>query len=55
MSDSATPWTVTRQAPLPIILQIRILEWVAIPFSRESYQSKDQTLVYCIASEFSTI
>ena len=55
MSDSATSWTVTRQAPLPIILQIRILEWVAIPFSRESSQSKDQTLVSCIASEFPTV
>ena len=55
MSDSATPWTVTRQAPLPIILQIRILEWVAIPFSRESSRSKAQTLVSCTASEFSTI
>ena len=25
------------------ILQIRILEWVAIPFSRESFPPRDQT------------
>ena len=28
------------------ILQVRILEWVAMPFSRRSYQSKDRTQ-YC--------
>ena len=34
MSDSVTPWTVARQAPLSMgTLQARILEWVAIPFS----------------------
>ena len=27
------------------ILQVRILEWVAIPFSRESSQPRDQTRV----------
>ena len=31
------------------ILQARILEWVAIPFSRGSFQSRDQTHVSCIA------
>ena len=31
-----TPWTVAHQAPLSTgILQARILEWVAIPFSRD--------------------
>ena len=25
------------------ILQVRILEWVAVPFSRESSQPRDQT------------
>ena len=30
------------------ILQARILEWVAMPFSRGSSQSKDQTQVSCI-------
>ena len=38
MSDCfATPWTVVRQDPLSMgILQARILEWVAIFFSRGS-------------------
>ena len=31
------------------ILQARILEWVAIPFSRGSSQPRDQTHVSCIA------
>ena len=34
------------------ILQARILEWVAIPFSRGSSQSRDQTEVSCIAGKF---
>ena len=33
----ATPWTAARQAPLSIgILQARILEWVAMPSSRNA-------------------
>ena len=36
------------------ILQARILEWIAYPFSRESSQPKDQTLVSCIAGGFFT-
>ena len=37
MSDSETPWTIGCQAPLPMgILQARILEWVALPFTKES-------------------
>ena len=31
------------------ILQARILEWVAFPFSRGSSQPRDQTQVSCIA------
>ena len=31
------------------ILQARILEWVAFPFSRVSYQPRNQTQVSCIA------
>ena len=31
------------------ILQARILEWVAISFSRESFQPRDQTCISCIA------
>ena len=37
------------------ILQARILEWVAIRFSRGSSQSRDWTLVSCIAGRFFTI
>ena len=36
VSDSATPWTVAHQDSLSLgILQAKILEWVAIPFSRD--------------------
>ena len=35
------------------ILQARILEWVAIPFSRESSQPRDQTQVPCIVGSIS--
>ena len=34
---------VARQAPLSMILQARILEWVAVPSSRWSSQPRDQT------------
>ena len=37
------------------ILQARILEWVAIPFSRVSSRSKDQTWVSRILGRFFTI
>ena len=44
------------QAPLSIvILQARRLEWIAIPFSRGSSPSRDQTQVSCIAGRFFTI
>ena len=36
------------------ILWARILEWVAIPFSRGSSQPRDRTHVSCIASRFFT-
>jgi len=36
------------------ILQARILEWVAVPFSRGSSQPRDQTQVSCIAGGFFT-
>ena len=55
MSDSATPWTVARQAPLSMaILQARILERVVMPSSRESSQPRDQTQVSHIAGRFFT-
>ena len=34
------------------ILQARILEWVAFPFSRRSSQPRDQTQVFHIAGRF---
>ena len=36
------------------ILQARILEWVAVPFSRGSSQPRDQTQVPLIAGRFFT-
>ena len=36
------------------ILQSRIVEWVAVPFSRGSSQPWDQTQVSCIAGRFFT-
>ena len=42
----ATPWTVACQAPLSVeILQARILERVAMSFSRGSSQHRDRTHV----------
>ena len=56
VSDTATPWTIAHQAPLSVgILQARILDYVAIPFSRGSSQPRDQTWVSCIAGRFFTI
>ena len=37
------------------ILQARILEWVAIPYSRGSFQSRDWTWVSCNASRYFTV
>ena len=36
------------------ILQARVLEWFAIPFSRGSSQPRDQTQVSCTAGRFFT-
>ena len=37
-----TPWTVAYQAPLSMgFLQARILEWVAIPFSRRIFPTQE--------------
>ena len=50
-----TLWTVARQTPLPMgVLQARILEWVAMPSSRESSRPRDRTLISCMASGFFT-
>ena len=37
------------------ILQARILEWIAIPFSRGTSQPRGRTLVSCIAGRFFTV
>ena len=51
----ASPWTVACQAPLSMgILQARILEWVAVPSSRGSSQTRDGTQVSFIAGGFFT-
>ena len=36
------------------ISQAKILEWVAISFSRGSFQPRDQTCVSCLAGRFFT-
>ena len=46
----ATPWDYTVHGTL----QARIPEWIAIPFSRGSSQSRDRTQVSCIAGGFFT-
>ena len=46
----ATPWTVVHQAPLSMwTLQARILEWVAVPFSRGSSRPRDPTWISYIS------
>ena len=48
----ATPWTVTHQAPLSMnFSQTRILEWVAVSFSRGSSQPRDLTCVSCVGRQ----
>ena len=48
VSDSLRPHIVHG------ILQAGILEWVAFPFYRGSFQPRDQTQVFCIAGGFFT-
>ena len=48
--DCSLPGSSVRE-----ILQARIMEWVAIPFSKGSSWSKDWTWVSCIAGSFFTI
>ena len=51
----ATLWTVPCQAPLSMrFSRHKILEWVAIPFSRVSSWPKDRTCISCIAGGFFT-
>ena len=56
LSDSVTPWTAALQAPLSRgTLQARTLECVAMPSSRGSSQSRDQTQVSRIVDRFFTV
>ena len=56
VSDSLDPMDCSRQASLSMgILQARILEWVAVLFSRGSSQTRDQTQVSCIVGGFFTV
>ena len=50
MSDLCDPMDYTVHE----ILQARILEWEAFPFSRGSSKPKDRTQVSCIAGRFFT-
>ena len=53
VSNSETAWTVALQASLSTgILQARTLEWVAMPSSRGSSQSRDWTQISRIAGRF---
>ena len=49
-----TPWTSLPGSSVRGILQARILEWVAISFSRGSSKTRDRTLVSCTAGRFFT-
>ena len=51
----ATPWAVACQIPVHEILQERILEWVAISFSRGFSQPRGRTQVSHIADGFFSI
>ena len=51
VSDSLHPWTIYI---VHGILQARILEWVAFPFSRGSSQPRDRNEVFHIAGGFFT-
>ena len=50
------PWTVANQdSSLHGIFQARVLDWVAIFFSRESSQSRDRSQVSCIRGRCFTV
>ena len=56
VSNSATLWTGWLSgSPVHEVLQARVLEWVAMPFSRGFPQSRAWTQVFCIAGRFFTI
>ena len=51
----ATPWAVAHRSSVHRILQARILEWVAISFSRGSSWPRDRMQVSHIEGKFFTI
>ena len=56
VSDSLPPMSCSPPgSSVHGILQARILEWVAIPFSKASSPLRDQTQVSCITGRFFTI
>ena len=55
MSDSVSMDCSPPGSSVHGILQAKVLEWVAISFSRGSSQPRDQTLVFCIAGRSFTI
>ena len=56
VSDSLWPmdWSLPGSS-VHGILQARILQWVAIPFSRGSSRPRDRTRVSCLAGRFFTV
>ena len=51
MYDSLQPMDCPPGSCVLGILQARILEWVAIPFSRASSQSRDQTMTPALQAD----
>ena len=52
----ATPWTIAHQAPPSMgFFQARVLEWVAISFSRRFSPPRNRTRVSCIIGRCFTI
>ena len=58
MKVKVAQWSPTLRNPMDYtvhgILQARILEWVAFPFSRRSSQPRDRTQISPIAGRFFT-
>ena len=55
VSDSVTSDSSPPASSVPGVLQARILDWVAIPFSRGSSWLRDWTLVSCLIGRFFAI
>ena len=51
VSDSEIPWTIASQTLLSMEFHARILECIAILFSRRSFQPRDQTWVSWISGQ----